>query len=407
MLMASASGSLLAQTDACNMDRNAGAHALTEPTWRQLNAIYEEMGEEQYDEAFEDLSSMLARAGRDTYLKAVVNQALAQVEWARGNYAESLAYFEEAVALDILPDPAHFSLMYQIAQLYYMQERHDEALHKLDLWLCRAPQAEITSAAYVLQASIFTQKNDFTGALSAIDTAIAMDEDPKEQWYQLKLAAHFELGQFPESAETLETMISRWPDKKRYWVQLSQIYYQLEQAGRSLSVMALAYRKNLLDSNAEISYLSSLYSNSGVPYKAAEVLEKGIDDGIVPSSRQNWTTVGDSWYAAKELEKSLAAYAEAGQTADEGEIDLRRAYILVDLERWPVALDALNLALEKGGLTERKTAEAILMRGMARFNLGEFEQAVADWERAAGFEATRVAAGQWMNHLREERGRQP
>jgi tetratricopeptide (TPR) repeat protein len=198
-------------------------------------------------------------------------------------------------------------------------------------------------------------------------------------------------------------MIEKWPDRKMYWTQLSQVYYQLKREQRALAVLALAYRKDLLDKQGDILYLSSLYSNSEVPFKAAEVLEKGIRDGKVESSNYHWTVVADTWYAAEELEKSLDAYAEAGKAAIDGTIDLRRGFILVDLERWPAALESLNLALQKGGLDERKTGEAYLLRGMAQFNLGNFESAGADWNRAGRYEQTREAARQWMNHLREER----
>ena len=389
----------------CGVERNPGTGTLDELTWKQLNAIYEDVGEERYDEAYAALQKLLGRAGRDAYLQAVLNQALAQVEWARGNYDPALRYFETAVELDTLPDEAHFALMYQIAQLYFMKERYDEALTSLDLWFCTVPQEKITSAAYVLQASIFAQKGDFPGTLQAIDRAIAMDPEPDESWYQVKLAAHYELEQYPQAADTLEILISRWPDKKLYWTQLSQIYYKLKQDDRALAVLALAYRRNLLDKQADVTYLSNLYSNAEVPFKAAEVLEKGIRDGIVQPTKSHWTIVADSWYAAEELERSLAAYEEAGKVASDGEIDLRRGYILVDLERWPAALEALDLALAKGGLDDRQTGEAYLLRGMAQFNLGNFDSASADWGRAGRFERSRDAARQWMNHLEEERRR--
>ncbi len=96
--------------------------------------------------------------------------------------------------------------------------------------------------------------------------------------------------------------------------------------------------------------------------------------------------VGDAWYAAEELEKALAAYEEAGRLADDGLTDLRRGYILVDLERWPAALEALNRALEKGGLDDRQSGEAYLLRGMTQFNLGDFDRASADWGRAGRYE---------------------
>lgn len=393
------------QAGKCGVERDPGTGTLDELTWKQLNAIFEDVGEERYDEAYANLQKLIGRAGRDKYLQAILNQALAQVEWARGNFDPALGYFETAVELDTLPDQTHFALMYQIAQLYFMKDRFDEALARLDLWFCTVPPEKVTSAAYVLKASIFAQKGDFPQALEAIDAAIAMDPDPKESWYQVKLGAHYELEQYPQAAATLEILIARWPNKKLYWTQLSQIYYKLKQEDRALAVTALAHRKNLLDKQTDLTYLSSLYSNAEVPYKAAEVMEQGIRDGIVQPTQSHWTITADAWYAAEELERALAAYEEAGKAAGDGEIDLRRGYILVDLERWPAALEALNLALEKGGLDDRKTGEAYLLRGMTHFNLDNLDGASADWGRAGRFERTREAALQWMNHLQEERRR--
>lgn len=396
-------GSVLGQADACGVDRNVQVRALNELTWKQLNRVYEEVGEEQFDTAYDELQKMLRRAGSDEYLQAVLYQALAQVEWSRKNYDASLSYFEQAVQLDTLPDQTHFALMYQVAQLYFMKDRYDDALDALDLWFCKVPAETVTSHAYVLKASINIQKEDYVAALEAIETAISMDEDPKESWYQVKLAAHYELEQYPEAAETLELMIRRWPDKKTYWIQLAQIYYKLGQEPRALAVTALAYRKNLLDSQGDLLFLSSLYANANVPYKAAEVLEKAIRDGIVESNKSHWTLVAETWYNAEELTRALAAFVEAGKVSEDGDIDLRRGFILVDLEQWPEALEALNEALDKGGLGDRRSGEAYLLRGMAQFNLGNLDAASSDWGRASRYQDTRDAAQQWMNHLREER----
>ncbi len=59
--------------------------------------------------------------------------------------------------------------------------------------------------------------------------------------------------------------------------------------------------------------------------------------------------VADTWYAAEEMENALLAYEMAGKASTEGEIDLRRGYILVDLERWEPAIEALEAALEGPG----------------------------------------------------------
>ena len=404
VLAGALSSQALAQASECGKKRGTKSAALDEMTWKKLNDITEDFGEEKYDLAHEKLIKMYSRIHGD-YEKAVMSQMLAQVEWARDNFDESLRYFETTVALDALPDQAHFAVMYQIATLYFMNERYDESLDKLELWMCKVPPEKITAEAFVLKASIYAQKKEWANVAEAADTAISMSDDPKEGWYQLKLAAHFELQQFPKAADTLGVMIQKWPDRKDYWVQLSQINYKLERQDEALSVMALAYRRNMLDKQMDVVYLSNLYSNMDVPLKAAEVLQKGIEDGVVEATTRNWTMTADAWYAAEELEEALYAYEQAGNRSEDGEIDLRRAYILVDLERWEQASVAVNAALEKGGFSERKTGDAYVIQGMTEFNLGNFEAARSAWTNATRYPRARSSAEQWLNHMREERAR--
>ncbi len=396
---------VFAQASQCDKERDVSAKALDEATWKQLNDVYEYVGEEEYTTAYTALQKMLKRSGRDEYLQSILYQALAQVEWSRENYDAALTYFERAVDLDALPNQAHFALMYLISQLYFMKERYQDALDRLDLWFCTAPEEKITATAYVLKASIYAQMKDFRQVLPAIEKAISMEPEPKEPWYQLKLASHYELEQYPQAAETLEVMVTHWTDKKMYWTQLAATYFNLKQDDKALSVAALAYRKNLMDKQSDIIYLSNLYANADVPFKSAAVLQKGLEDGIVKSTDKYWTVVADSWYAAEEMEKSLAAYEKAGEEASNGEIDLRRAYILVDMERWAPAKQALDDALSKGGMNDRKTGEAYLLRGMAEFGMGNYDKASGDWGRASRYPKSKSAAQQWMNHLREERKR--
>jgi len=399
-------GPAVAQKSECSDERNVHIHALDEMTWRQLNRINEEVSEQRYEAAEEELDRLMTRAGRDQYLQAIIYQALGQVAWATEDYDRASTQFEKALELDILPDETHFALMYQVAQLYFMQERYADASKKLDLWLCHTPPEQAGANAWLLKASIFSRMNNYIEALEAIDTAISIDPNPQEQWYQLKLAAQFELKQYPSAEATLETMVALWPARKSYWIQLSQVSYKLKQPEKALAIMALAYRNQLLDSESDLVWLSSLYSLADIPYRAAMVLEKGMEDGLVSSSQRHWLMVADSWYRAEELQLALQAYQSAGAVSEDGEVDLRRSYILVDLERWEEARVALNTALEKGGLDPRKMAEAYLLRGIAHFNLQSFDDARSDWVAASQSENSRDAARQWLNHLREERRRQ-
>ena len=404
MAAALVSGELVAQTSECGKERGKTGQALDEMTYKKLNDIYEDVGDELYDVAYDKLLVMMKRSKGD-FLKATQSQMMAQIEWARSNFDSALVYFEQAIELDALPDNIHFSLMYQVAQLYYMQNRYDDALESLALWMCKVPEEKIKPPVYVLKASIYAQKKDWENVISAIEMAISMAEDPKEIWYQLKLAAHFELEQFPKAAQTLEVMIQSWPDKKDYWIQLSQVYFMLKKDEQALSVIGLAYRRDMLDKQSEIMYLSNLYSNRDVPFKAAEVLQKGMKDGIVETNEKHWAMVADAWYGAEEMENALVAFEQAGKVSTDGDIDLRRGYILVDLERWDLAIEALEAALEKGGFKDRKIGEAYVLLGMSYFNIENYSKASTAWGRAGKYPKSKKPAQQWMNHMREEQAR--
>jgi len=404
-LLVTAGAAAQADQADCAPPRNTAMGTVDEPTWRQLDDINRMVEAERYDEAHEHLRTLLDRAGRDVYLQAVLNQALAQVEWARGQSGAALAYFETALRLDALPDSAHSALLYQVAQLYYMSDRLDEALDYLRRWFCSVPAEQEMAAAWVLKASILSRQGRSSGALDAIDAAIELEDSPPEAWFQLKLAAQYELEQYNGALNTLETLLTRWPERKSHWIRLAQTHYVLGQDQEALAAQALAHRQGLLDKAPEILFLAGLYSKLQLPYQAAVVLEQGVRDGILAADRDHWAQVAESWHAAGERERALAAWESAGLAASDGLTDLHRGYLLTDLERWAAALEALSRALARGGLDDRQAGEAYLLRGMAQFRLGDVDAAAADWERAGGFESSRAAARQWLDYLQEARGR--
>jgi len=398
------SGQVQAQAG-CGIERDVKVQPLNEPTWKRMNDIYEDIGDENYDLAYQKLLNITQRSRGGVYLQAIVQQLIGQVEWARENFDAALEGFEKAVQLDALPDLTHYSLMYQIAQLYYMKDRFDDSLRSLDIWMCKVPAENVKASAHILKASLYAAKEDWAMVIPSVETAIKMSDEPKEPWYLLKLASHHELEDKAAARDTLKVMIIFWPDKKIYWIQLSNVYFQLENDKEALSVIGLANRKNLLNKQTDVLYLSNMYALRDVPFKSAQVLQVAIENGIVEPNEKHWKMVADSWFIAEEMDAALFAYEKAGAEATDGDIDLRRGYILVDLERWELVIDALKLAIEKGGFNERKLGEAHLMVGMAEFNLGNYDDASAAWGRASRFTKTKEAARQWMNHMREERAR--
>lgn len=389
----------------CGVERDLPGGALTEGTYNRLTRIYEDIGDDLFEKALEDLQSLLGRR-LDDYEKATVNQAIAHVHSQLENYDAAIDYFQTAIDLNRLPNEQHYDMIRQVALLHYTVEDYREALRQLDLWFCVVPEDDTDVAdVWVMKASIHAQIEEHREALDAIDTAIGISDQPQEQWYQLKLGMHLELHEFRPASEVLRTLIRMNPDRKDYWMQLTSILVELGNERDARAVLSLAYRKGLLDRQNEIKQLAGMQQQHDAPRKAAEIMQDGLEQGIVENTRQNWEMTAGAWYEARELDKALEAYERAGRQASEGTLDLQRGFILVDLERWEEAEQALERALELGGLSNNETGNAHLLRGTAKYNLGRYDEALEAFNEATNYGKVESAAREWINHVQQERSR--
>lgn len=405
-----ASGQALAQTEVagyqCGVEREVSAGALTERTYNRLSDIYEMIGEDNYAEAYPALESLLERNRTDEYARATILQAMAFVRAQQENYEEAINLFKRAIDLNQLPNNQHYEMILQVAQLYYTTDRFQDALDQLDIWFCVTPDDQRNKVdVWVMKASIHAQIDEFRNAIEAIDRAITMSDEPKENWYQLKLGMHFELEEYDQASDVLQTLIRMNPDKKDYWTQLASVYVQLDRNRDSMAVLSLAHRKGLLNKQGEYMQLASLQQEFDFPRKAAEVLLEGLEEGIVEDTRRNWEMTGGAWYEARELERALDAYERAGAQSSDGKIDLQRAFILTDQERWDEAVEALDRAVELGGLSDNQTGNAYLLLGTARYNSGDREGALEAFNEATDYGRVATAAREWINHIRNEDSR--
>lgn len=390
----------------CGVEREVSAGTLQESTFNRLSRIYEDIGEEKYAEAYSALQSLLDRGRRTEYEQAVIHQAMGHVRMQQERIDDAIEHFKRSVELDKLPDSQHFEMILMIAHLHYGEERFRAALDQLDLWFCVVPpdQSQVVNV-WVMKASIHAQIDEFREALAAVDRAIGMSDEPREPWYQLKLGMHLELNEYREAVDVLKILIAMNPSRKSYWVQLSALYVELDNEAESKSVLKLAYRRGLLDRQTEFLQLASLLQAEGAPRRAAEVMEDGLEQGILEDNRRNWEMAAGAWYEARELERALVAYERAGRQSADGKIDLQRAFLLTNLERWEEAETALTRALELGGLNDNEMGNALLLLGMTHFNRGNFDRSMEVFDEATRYRRVNQAAREWMNHVREARGR--
>jgi tetratricopeptide (TPR) repeat protein len=369
--------------------------SLSEGTYRQIERIQELIGKNQNAEALQKANDLLGRLS-GAYEKAIVYQTVGFIYATQNNYTAALKAFEDALALDALPQQPYEQMLFNTGQMYYANNQTDKALARLNQYFAEAVNPPPPDA-HIMLASILAEKKRFAEALPHVDSAIAGVKAPKESWVQLRLALHYELKQIAACAEDLVLLIQMAPTKKDYWKQLSSVFFEIKKDQESLAVLALAERQGFLTEENEFRNLANVYLLLEIPYKAAKVLQMGIDRKILKPDEKTLTTLGDSWIMAREYDKAEEVLKQAAALSDKGDIYYRLGQIYVEDEHWKQALEVLDKAMSK---SLKNPGDAVFLAGVSAFQSGDEKRAVGYLQRALQFEGNRNQATQWLNHIR-------
>ena len=192
----------------------------------------------------------------------------------------------------------------------------------------------------------------------------------KENWWLLLRAAYFELDDIKNVRVILERLLIEWP-KKEYWTQLSAIYGQLHFDDKQISSYRTAYEEGFLVRSNELVQMAQLYLSMEVPYKAAVILQKGIDAGQVDLEVKNWRLLSQAWFLAQDDQMAIAALREAAKLSDDGELDIRLARSLANTANFEGCVNSATTAIGKGDL--KRDDESYITLGMCQFEVASYE----------------------------------
>lgn len=374
----------------------ASAQTLSETTYRRLTKIHELIGEEDYTEALQKLDKLLPSTKYSPYETAMVLQTYGFVWAQKGDYRKAADYFRKAIDLGSLPEQQVESMKYNLGQFQVAVEDYREGVKTLEDYFATAKNP-IPPDARVLLATAYAQLKEYRKALPQLTRAIKEHPDPKEMWFQLKLAMHYETSDYPACATTLLDMIKRFPVKEQYWKQLSGMFMELRKDKEALAILGLADREGFLDDEKEVKNLGNMYLYLDIPYKAAKIVSDGMRNGVIKPDEDNYELLSNAWIGARETDKAIDALAKAAELTDDGELVLRLAYLYVEREDWNKVIPTLEKARKLG---VDKPGEAAMLQGISAAELGRFDEALAAFKAAAKFESTKEEALAWLNHAR-------
>ena len=379
------------------------------------NKVYEKLAEAQAAAEAKDLAGAAKildemLAGRrdnelNSYELANVYNLYAFIHYSREDYTSALQAYENVVSQPDIPLAMEINTRYTIAQLYFVQEQWKRGIDALLQWFSMTDNPP--ENAYVLLAQGYYQLKDYDKSLKNVEIAINMykgkDKIPKEQWYNLARFLYFEKNDVNRTVDMLEELLTHYP-KKQYWVQLSHMYGEQKKETEQLAAMETAYVQGMLDKGTEQVTMAYLYLNRDVPYKAAKVLDKGINDGSVEKNSKNYEILGNAWRQAQEIDKAIPAMEEAAERSDSGELYARLGNIYLDGDQNQKAISAINKGLSRGGVKRPDNARLVL--GMAYFNTKQYAKAREAFQAAGRDKRSAQYATQWIKYMDAELERQ-
>ncbi|HPI96625.1 MAG TPA: tetratricopeptide repeat protein, partial [Gammaproteobacteria bacterium] len=319
--------------------------AIDAQTFEKLMKAQELTEAGNHDEALGVLDGIKNRGKVEGYGKAQMWNFYAFIYASKEDYANAIKAYKEVIAIEETPDQLVLQAKYTIAQLYFQLEDYDSCIKYMNEWLKGVEKP--TPTAHIMLAQAHYQKRNFDLALSNVDKAIELEKaagrQVKENWLRLKSALYYDKGDYPNTAKTYEDLVKYYP-KVDYLKQLAGMYGEMGKDMRRLTVFDSIYLNNSLKKENEILNLAYMFLGAEVPYKAAKIIEKGMNDGIIQKTQKNIETLGNAWAQANQHDKAIPVLEEAARLSESGKLFARLAGVYFDAGDYKKAAEAAKKA---------------------------------------------------------------
>ena len=377
---------------------------IRENTYKLLSISQRAFDKKDSKKALSVLNKLKNTTSLNSYEKAMMWNQYASIYYGLDNIDKAISSYEKLLDQENYPKALKTKTYYNIAQLYFFNKQYPQVIKNLERWfsLTKTPNAE----AYALQAQAYYYLENHQQVVDSINKALDIVDkkslNPKEQWMVLLQSSLDKLGLEKHRLSILKWMVRIFPTKD-YMLSLASAYATLDKQKEQLAVMELAYKKGHLNDERLLLALTTLFYAQGIPYKAANVMQKGLDEKIIKINSRNLKLLSNCLRAAQEFEKAIPPLKQSAQLSDDAETYYQLATTYYQLARWDEAAKAFTQALDKH-LSSREQRAWVLL-GQTYLQKHQFEDAINSFTRASTFNDTQELANRWVRYAELERDR--
>ena len=398
----------------------AANQSLSPKTYQALNDIQTLLTEEKFSEVEEGLNDLEENLNPGFGL-ALTYQIHAQLFLSQEDNNNALIYFNKALDLEAMKAVQAVSLATNVAQLYLSDSKIAEAISVLKVRIEAAEKEKPNSTsamAFITLGSAYQLKQNFEKAIVWLQQGISRAKEPRENWLQMLMAAHFQLKEYKEAIQVLDQLIVINEQKEEYWLQQASLNQMLNKPVDALKVLQLAYVRNVLVKEDGLIILVQLLITEGAPERAGRILLQLIEQDKIELNDENWKLLASAWLQSRERKKAVDAFLKAAEysyqqakaSAVESEINknkvaaaklyYRSAQLQFDESDFSGAISSFNKARELG-LTSKKVGLSLLMQGNAYYELEDYVNAKVYFSRALKEASSTNSARAWLDYMQQ------
>ena len=363
--------------------------------------IHGHIADENYDKALDELELGVTnyfRNGR-TYEAALCYQLYGQYYAVQSQYTEAVPWFEKALATDKMPRIGMQEVRFQLAQTYFMIGNYKNVIALLEEFIRVGERYKFPVSARInlLMAYSHGRLDEYEPAYFHITAANNKSDKPQIDWIEYAFSLAMKLENLDDAEDLGTRLLFLEPNKKKYWNQVSALYFAKDFELDSLSALELAYENDTLNKESDYLLLAKYYLYQKSPLKSVLVLNDGIEKDFVKENEENLKLLSSSYFYARDLKNGIKILVKAEKIADDPELSYRLGTYAFDSENYKLAISSFDIAKERGW--NKIPGRIELIKGISFFELDDVEQARSNLILAANFDDTKDTAEGWLSYI--------
>ena len=360
------------------MTSTAMAQSVSAELGKPVSAAQEAIKKQEWARALEQIkvAQGLAKTPKDNY---ALDSLLAYIYNQQKNYGEAVKVYERQLASPQFPAANVERQTKTIAQTYYSMGKYPEAVTWSKKVLDKNPGEQDLN---VIVAQSYYQTKDYKNAaataLTLVDNAEKGGKAPQESWLRIAQNSYDKMENRTEMQNVLKKIIRNYQKPEDWELLLNGYGSRMRGDDIKLNYYRLMFDIGVLKKPEDYLEMAQLAMDVGAGDEAQAVMDSGIKSNRLKGANATEQgrydrVIASAKTKSTETKAAMPKFESEAAAATNGEGLLGIGQIQIGNRNYDAAIDALQKAIKKGGLTDAD--EATIVLGVAYAKKGSKDEA--------------------------------